>query len=84
MNIREKLIHGLNSAYSVEPVVSPKSLYTSAVSRLVELYPDLDVPGYDRNGHIRHLSGPSGMFAQPFLGNAALHARNFLASSTIQ
>lgn len=84
MNIREKLIHGLNSAYSVEPVVSPKSLYTSAVSRLAELYPDLNVPGYDRNGHIRHLSGPSGMFAQPFLGNAALHARNFLASSTIQ
>ncbi len=84
MNIREKLIHGLNSAFSVETVVPPKSLYTSAVSRLVELYPDLNVPGYDRNGHIRHLSGPSGMFAQPFLGNAAQHARNFLASSTIQ
>jgi hypothetical protein len=83
MNIREKLIHSLNSAFSVEPVLPPKSLYTSAAARLAEIFPDLNAPGYDRTGHIRHLSGPSGMFAQPFLGSATQHASSFLATSTI-
>ncbi len=83
MNIQEKKLHVLNSIISNEPAESPKQLYTSAVSRLAEQFPDLDLPGYDRTGHVRHLSGPSGLFAQPFLGDAKQHATRFLASSTI-
>jgi Zn-dependent metalloprotease len=83
MNIQEKLIHGLNSAFTAETAVSPKQLYASAISRLAEQFPDLEVPGFDRTGHIRHLSGQSGMFAQPFLGDASQHATKFLGTSTI-
>lgn len=82
MNIREHQFKALNSSFTVEQPCNPKKPFVGAISRLAEQFPGLEAE-FDKSGHVRHLTGPAGIFTQPFLGDALQHATKFLASSTV-
>lgn len=82
MNIQENKFRALNAPFSAESASNPKKPFIGAISRLAEQFPGLEAE-FDRSGHVRHLTGPAGIFTQPFQGDALGHASNFLGTSSV-
>lgn len=82
MFIREHQFRALNAPFSVESPSNPKKPFLGAISRLAEQFPGLEAE-FDKSGHVRHLTGPAGIFTMPFQGDALGHATRFLSSSAV-